>query len=293
MSTKIINLKHLFLSDTIFFGSDQSSVSELSAFSSCSKQDAMTYILKSRIPGIESMVNHIATTFITDFLPSEEDQLALFQASKNIIHNSNARLQMAKLSIAFDYKKQTSFRKFSNTLIHNTAHVEDFDAIGDGTIIYANVTIYKGVKIGKNCIIHSGTVIGSDGFGYEQDKDGGWFKIAHLGSVVIGDNVEIGANTCIDRGTLSDTIIEDGVKIDNLVHIAHNVHVKKKAVIIANAMIAGSVVIGESAWIAPSSSIREGKKIGNNALVGLGSVVVKDVLPNTIVMGVPAKEKNP
>ena len=108
---------------------------------------------------------------------------------------------------------------------------------------------------------------------------------------MIGDNVEIGANTCIDRGTLGDTVIEDGAKIDNLCHIAHNVHLKKNSVIIALSMIAGSCVVEEGAWVAPCSAVREGRTVGKNSLVGLGSVVVKDVPEDTVVMGVPAKVK--
>jgi len=287
---KLVDLKHLFLNDTLLLGDDQAEINKLKAFHS--KAEGMTYILASRISGPEDFINHPASTFITNYLP--DDHIS----GKNIIYNKNARLQMAKLSVAFDYEKQTLTHSVprlhqsqSWLNISPSAHIDYDVEIGEGTKIYANVTIYKDVKIGKNCIIHSGAVIGTDGFGYEQEADGSRFKIAHLGGVIIGDNVEIGANTCIDRGTLSDTIIEDGVKIDNLVHIAHNVHIKKNVVIIANAMIAGSVIIGEGAWIAPSSSIREGKKIGDGALVGLGSVVIKDVPIGSTVMGVPAKEK--
>lgn len=284
---KLEKLKINFLPDTLLFGSQEQKILKMKAFRSSIDSSDITYILASRIQGIEDIINHPASTFITDYLPSSEDICLLLNQKKSLIYNKAARLQMAKLSSLFEYEKQSL-----NNLISSTAYIHSEDVeIGEGTKIYSNVSIYKGVKIGKNCTVHAGTVIGADGFGYEQDVDGAWFKIAHLGGVIIGDNVEIGANSCIDRGTLGDTIIESGVKIDNLVHIAHNVLIKKNAMIIANSMIAGSVVIGEGAWIAPSSSIREGKKIGTKALVGLGSVVVKDVESEKIVMGNPAKER--
>jgi UDP-3-O-[3-hydroxymyristoyl] glucosamine N-acyltransferase len=292
---KLKDLKPHFLADTKMYGNVDAEIGTLKAMH-LAKSNDITYILAARITNINDLINHPTSTIITDFDCSQYT-MHLVQANKNIIQTSQPRLQMAKFSHLFDYDKQdlkNSKEENHNPteyFYHPTAYVHSDTTIGDGTKIYANVSIYAGVKIGKNCTIHSGSTIGADGFGYEQDQNGTWFKIAHLGGVVIGDNVEIGANTCIDRGTLGDTIIDDGTKIDNLVHIAHNVHVKKNAMIIANAMVAGSAVIGEGAWIAPSSSIREGRKIGDRALIGLGSVVVKDVAPGITVMGVPAKEK--
>ena len=110
----------------------------------------------------------------------------------------------------------------------------------------------------------------------------------HLGGLVIEDHVHLGNNTCIDRGSLKDTIIHQGVKIDNLVHIAHNVTIGKNSLIIACSMIAGSVVIGENCWVAPSSSVRNGIYIGDNTTIGLGSVVTKSVGADETVAGNPA-----
>jgi UDP-3-O-[3-hydroxymyristoyl] glucosamine N-acyltransferase len=121
--------------------------------------------------------------------------------------------------------------------------------IGSNTTIHPNVTIYHQVSIGNNCILHSGCVIGSDGFGFVPSADG-WQKIHQLGCVIIGNDVEVGANTTIDRGALDDTIIEDNVKIDNLVHIAHNVRVGEGTAIAAKTAIAGSTVIGKRCTIA-------------------------------------------
>jgi UDP-3-O-[3-hydroxymyristoyl] glucosamine N-acyltransferase len=162
--------------------------------------------------------------------------------------------------------------------------------VGKGTVIHANSSIYDGVEIGDGTIIHSGVVIGSDGFGYAKNEDNSIEKFPHIGGVIIGNNVEIGANTCIDRGALGDTIIEDNVKIDNLVHIAHNVHIKHNSFIIANAMIGGSVIIGDNAWIAPSVSILQQLKIGSNATVGVAATVTKSIPDNEVWAGSPATE---
>ena len=149
--------------------------------------------------------------------------------------------------------------------------------------------IGEDVGIGNNCLIHSGVVIGVDGFGYEKDENGDYFKMAHIGGVTIGNDVEIGTNTCIDRGTLGSTIIEDNVKIDNLVHVAHNVQVKRNSMLIAQSMVGGITVVEENSWIAPGALLMNGIKIGENTTVGLGAVVTKNVDNNDVVAGVPAK----
>lgn len=143
---------------------------------------------------------------------------------------------------------------------------------------------------GKNFITGQNCSIGNDGFGYIKDKDGKWLKFPHFGNVIIGDDVEIGNNVCIDRGALSNTIIGNGVKIDNLVHIAHNVEIGDNTLIIAQSMVGGSTKIGSDCWISPSTSIKNGIKIGNGVLIGMGAVVIRDVEDNKIMVGNPAKE---
>lgn len=161
--------------------------------------------------------------------------------------------------------------------------------VGEGSVIHAHVSLYPKTRIGRNVTIHAGTVIGADGYGYQRNERGELEKFPHIGGVVIEDDVEIGSNTSIDRGTLGDTVLRQGARIDNQVHIAHNVIVGRHAAVIANAMIGGSTTIGDGAWIAPSACVRDRLSIGANATVGLGAVVVKDVPDGATVIGAPAR----
>ena len=170
------------------------------------------------------------------------------------------------------------------------AYIADDVIIGDDCIIGANAVILAGTRVGDNTSIGPSTTVGYTGFGYVREDDGQPLLIPHSGGVVIGSHVEIGANTCIDRGTLDDTVIDDHVKIDNLVHIAHNCHIGNGAFVIATAILCGGVRIGERAWIAPNVSIREQLTIGADAVVGLASTVVKNVPDGATVVGSPARE---
>jgi len=161
--------------------------------------------------------------------------------------------------------------------------------IGKNTIIHSNCNIYDGVIIGENVIIHSGTVIGADGFGYVRNERDEFEKFPHISNVIIEDDVEIGANTCIDRGSLGPTIIKRGAKIDNLVHIAHNVVIGQHTAVIANAMIAGSSRIGNFSWVAPSAAVLEQLAIGSKTTIGVGAVVTKNVPDGETWTGIPAR----
>lgn len=161
--------------------------------------------------------------------------------------------------------------------------------IGSGTIIGHNVVIGDGVVIGKNCVIKSAAVIGEDGFGFERNQQGIPLRMKHFGSVVIGNEVEIGSLTTVCRGVFANTVIEDHVKIDDHVHIAHNCHIQTSAIIVACAEISGGCKIGVGAWVAPNASILEGVTINNRAFLGLGTVVLKDVEERHVVVGNPAR----
>lgn len=161
-------------------------------------------------------------------------------------------------------------------------------SIGERCIIKSGAKIRDNVSIGNDCIIKENSVIGDDGFGMERDEKGNPFRIPHLGGVVIGNNVEVGALVSIAQGTIEPTVIEDSVKIDDCVFIAHNCRVGKGSYIIANSEISGSVIIGENSWIGPNTSIINGVEVGSNVTIGIGSVVLRSVKDNEVVAGNPA-----
>ena len=172
--------------------------------------------------------------------------------------------------------------------IGHYSYIGDDVVIGKGTEIGHHVVINTGTIIGEHCTIKSNTVIGERGFGYSKDKQE-YYAVAHYGKVVIGNRVDIGSCTCIDRGTLDDTIISDGVKIDNLCHIAHNVQIGKNSCIIANSMVAGSAVIGEGCYIAPSVSILNQVDVDDESLIGMGATVMKNIPANVVCAHSPAR----
>lgn len=148
--------------------------------------------------------------------------------------------------------------------------------IGPGTIIDPNVTIYPRTRIGARCIIHAGAVIGADGFGFANES-GRWVKISQGGGVVLGDDVEVGSNTCIDRGALADTVIGEGVKLDNQIQIAHNVRIGAHTAIAACAGIAGSAVIGEYCSIGGAAMIHGHISIADRVTIGAGAMVRQSI----------------
>ena len=161
--------------------------------------------------------------------------------------------------------------------------------IGSGTVIEHNVTLLNKVVIGSGCLIHSGVVLGTDGFGYFTGPEGWSCKVEHFGGIWIGDDVEIGANTCIDRGTIDDTVIGSHTKIDNLVHIGHNAQVGTGVSLVAGATVCGSAQLGTRSYIAPGGIVKNQLKIGDRAFVGMGAAVITDVENDTVMASVFAK----
>jgi len=159
----------------------------------------------------------------------------------------------------------------ANTTIGNNV------SIGSGTRVHSHVTIGDNVKIGSNCEIFPGATIGVDGFGYSQDNDNNWIKIPQIGSVIISDNVDIGSNTSIDRGTLDDTIIKSGVKIDNQVQIGHNCIIKENTIIAGCVGIAGSAVIGKNCKIGGAAMILGHLSIAENTTISPGTMITKSI----------------
>lgn len=165
----------------------------------------------------------------------------------------------------------------ANSQIFPNVVIGDNIIIGDNITIYPNATIYDGVTIGDNCVLHSGSVIGSDGFGNAKDAKLQYHRIPQIGGVIIGNNVEIGANTTIDCGTFEPTIIEDGARIDNLVQIAHNVKVGAHTGIAATAGVAGTTKIGKYCMIAGNVGIADHVEICDHTVIGGGSNVGKNI----------------
>ena len=162
--------------------------------------------------------------------------------------------------------------------------------IGDGCLLDSNVRVYDDVVMGKRCVVKAGAVLGGPGFGYERDAAGNKFRFPQIGQLIMGDFVEVGANTCIDRGALADTIIDDYTKINNLCHIAHNNKIGRNVAITGCVNVSGSNVIDEDVWIAPNASIRGWVHIGKGATVGMGAVVVKDIPAHETWVGNPARK---
>lgn len=177
-----------------------------------------------------------------------------------------------------------------NTKIYPNAYVGNKVTVGSNTVIHPGVKIYNDCKIGDNVIIHAGTVIGSDGFGFAPQADGTLKKVPQIGNVIIEDNVEIGANTTIDRATIGSTIIKSGAKLDNLIQIAHNVEVGNFTVIAAQAGISGSTKLGKGVMIGGQAGIVGHIQLGDGSKVNAQSGVSKSLEPGKAVTGSPAHD---
>jgi len=176
-----------------------------------------------------------------------------------------------------------------NSSIYSHCSIEDGVQLGENVSLFAGVTIYNDCVIGNNCTLHSGSVIGSDGFGFAPTEDGSYKKIPQMGNVIVEDNVEIGANSIVDRATLGSTIIRKGVKIDNLVQIAHNVEVGENTVIAAQTGISGSTKLGKHCVLAGQVGLAGHLQIADGTIFGAQTGVPNSVkIPNQVLQGYPA-----
>ena len=176
----------------------------------------------------------------------------------------------------------------SDVVIGAHCSVGEAATVGDGTRLWPGVTIYPGASLGNRVIIHSGARVGCDGFGYVF-RDGAHAKIPHVGRCIVGDDVEIGANTAIDRGSIDDTVIGKGTKIDNLVHIAHNVRIGERCLVMAQVGIAGSTTIGDGAILAGQAGINGHLTIGAGVRIGAQAGVFGDIPAGETWSGYPAR----
>ena len=172
--------------------------------------------------------------------------------------------------------------------LYPQCYIGDNVEIGEGTKLYPGVKIYEGCKIGRNCIIHAGAVIGADGFGFAPKADGTFAKIPQLGNVIIEDNVEIGANTCVDRAKTDSTIVRSGVKLDNLIQVGHNVQIGSNTVMSAQVGIAGTTKIGSNCFVGGQVGFADHITVGNGCKIGSQSGLDKNVPDGEIRFGSPA-----
>jgi len=209
-----------------------------------------------------------------------------FKSPKATIHNS---AQISDNAYIGDFSYIAKNTKIGDSYIMPMVYIGENSVIGDNCIIYPNVTIRENVQIGNNVIIHSGSVIGSDGFGYVND-DGKHFKIPQIGKVIIEDDVEIGSNVSIDRATLDETIIKKGTKIDNLVQIAHNVEIGENSILVSQCGISGSTKIGSNVILAGQVGIAGHLNIVDNTIITAKSGVGTSIRKSGIYSGIPVYE---
>ncbi len=176
-------------------------------------------------------------------------------------------------------------------VVYPGAYVGADCVVGDDTVLYPLVVLREGVQIGARCILHSGAVIGSDGFGF-QARDGVLEKVPQLGTVIVGDDVEIGANSAVDRATFGSTVIGRGTKIDNLVQVGHNVVVGEYCTVSGVSGIAGSATLGNRVTIAAQAGVAGHLHIGDGAIVAARAGVTKSIPEGRVVSGFPARDHN-
>ena len=175
-----------------------------------------------------------------------------------------------------------------NITIYPNVTILDECTIGKNTIIWSGAVVRERCHIGNDCILHPNCTIGADGFGFRPDPEKGLVKIPQIGNVILGNNVEIGANTCVDRGKFSSTILGDGCKIDNLIQIGHNSKLGRFCIMAGQSGLAGSVTLGNGVLIGGSASITDHVTISDGAIIGGGSGVTKDVPAGKTLLGYPA-----
>lgn len=262
-------------------------------------------------------VNFIYTTAATitivnnDFVPENELTTTLIKVedayqsfSKLLEYYNQVKLMKSGIELPsvisenVTYGEQLYLGSFSyigknvtignNVKIYPNCFIGDNVTIGDNCIFFAGVKIYSETVIGNNCNFHSGCVVGSDGFGFAPTEDGTFSKIPQIGNVIIEDDVEIGANTTIDRATLGTTLIRKGVKLDNHIQVAHNVEIGENTVIAAQTGIAGSTKIGSNCLIGGQVGIAGHITIGNNVRIQAQSGVGKNVIDGEVLQGSPS-----
>ena len=276
---------------------NENNFQEISKFKSIdlAENGDMTFCAYSNSNGIE-MINKSNATIV---LCPQDISLDKINSSSSLILVKNPRLSFIKCMKKFATKNKTH-EIHENTIIHTAnigknvsigpyCFIEKDVEIGDNCIIFSGVQIYNGTKIGNNVKISPSAVIGDANFGPQRDESMILETSDHLGGINIGNNVEIGSNTSILPGMLDDTVIDDGTKISSQVYIGSGMKIGKNCDITGQTFFGGMSILEDNVYVAPGSTIRNKVRIGKNAFVGMGSVVVNDILEDTTVIGNPAK----
>lgn len=239
---------------------------------------------------IRQKLRSLGSVLVISCFPLESANTIVVPYPKNVIFLILNHFFPKKMERGISDRAVVLTKKLGENLsIGPGCYIEEDVKIGDNTIIHPNVVIECPCTIGHDCEIFAGVVIGTDGFGYYKDNNGIERREMHYGGVVIGNYVEIGANACIDRGLLSNTVIRDHTKIDNLTYIAHNVVIEENCLIIGGSVICGSAKIGRDAYLAPNSTVLNQVTVGNRSKIGVGSVAMRNVKDDVTVFGNPGK----
>lgn len=260
------------------------------------KESSLDWINSTRANKQSDAENSKAKVLVVD--EAVDYSQTLKERGKILIVVSNPRKTMAMIASRFFIDKPQS-GIHESAIIDEEANVDPTAHIGAGcvigkakvgahTILMPNVVLYDDVEIGENCLIQAGAIIGTDGLGCIRDGEGRLTKFPHLGGVKIGNDVEIGANCQIAKGAFSDTIIENGCKINGLCFVAHNCHLEENVWITGDTMLCGSVHVNKNTTIFSNVIVREQRAIGENSVIGMGSVVTKDVPADETWIGSPA-----
>ena len=259
----------------------------------------LDWVKKSKEGKQQIVENSPADALIVD--PEIEYSDSLKTSGKTLIKVAKPRMAMARVATEFFLEKAPAFIHPS-AIIDEDAQIDPTAYIGPGCIVgkakigahtslKAGVIIYDDVQIGDGCLIQAGAVIGTDGLGCQRDAEGRLVKFPHLGGVVIGNNVEVGANCQIAKGVFSDTIIKDGCKMNGLCFIAHNCVLEENVWITGDTMLCGSVTVGKNTTIYSNVTVRDRAQIGEGAVIGMGSLVTKNIPAGETWFGSPARKK--
>ena len=278
----IIKLKEKFYLNKIFKNKTNLFIKSIGTIN---KYDDYSLIFISKQKYSVKSINNIKAIILTDIVTKKRN---------NVIFTKKPRLTFCKILNILIKKKLIKYPMIKNKIsnssnISESADVGENIRIGKNSIVEKGAIIHNNTIIGSNCHIKSGAIIGGECFSFERENNK-TYNFPYFGNVVIGNNVEIGSNSLINKSNFGSTRIGNNTKIDNLVQIAHNSKIGENVTITSSVQVGGGVVIKNNVWICPSSSIMSGLKIEKDAYIGIGSIVIKSVRKNSRVFGNPARE---